>query len=59
MEVLIENFDPGASFFVPCFDTERAKHQIRSRMNSVGITKLWFEVRIEEEKYGLRVWRRA
>ena len=46
----------GASVFVPCIDTEKAKQQLEK----VAELKSWqveMRVRIEDEMFGVRIWR--
>ena len=46
----------GASVFVPCIDTEKAKQQLEK----VAELKSWqvaMRVRIETEMFGVRIWR--
>jgi len=46
----------GASVFVPCIDTEKAKQQLEK----VAELKSWqveMRVRIENEMFGVRIWR--
>lgn len=46
----------GASAFVPCINTEEAKKQIAK----IAKTKGWemqVHVRIEDDKFGVRMWR--
>jgi len=46
----------GASVFVPCIDTEKAKQQ----MIKIAELKTWqveMRVRIENKMFGLRIWR--
>tara|TARA_R110000772_G_scaffold214945_1_gene325421 strand:- start:561 stop:788 length:228 start_codon:yes stop_codon:yes gene_type:complete len=46
----------GASVFIPCVDTEKAKQQLEK----IAVTKSWqvaIRVRIEDEMFGLRIWR--
>ena len=46
----------GASVFVPCIDTEKAKRQLEK----VAELKSWqvaMRVRIENEMFGVRIWR--
>jgi len=46
----------GASVFVPCIDTEKAKQQLEK----VAELKSWqvaMRVRIESEMFGVRIWR--
>ena len=45
----------GASVFVPCIDTEKAKQQLEK----VAELKSWqvaMRVRIENEMFGVRIW---
>ena len=46
----------GASVFMPCIDTEKAKQQVEK----VVTAKSWqveTRVRIEDKMFGLRIWR--
>ena len=46
----------GASVFIPCIDTEKAKQQVEK----VVTAKSWqveTRVRIENKMFGLRIWR--
>ena len=46
----------GASVFIPCVDTEKAKQQI----TKIAALKTWqveMRVRIEDKMFGLRIWR--
>ena len=46
----------GASVFIPCIDTEKAKQQVEK----VVAAKSWqveTRVRIESKMFGLRIWR--
>jgi hypothetical protein len=46
----------GASVFIPCVDTEKAKQQI----TKIAELKTWqveMRVRIEDKMFGLRIWR--
>jgi|TARA_B110000977_G_C10955385_1_gene446368 hypothetical protein len=46
----------GASVFIPCIDTEKAKEQLAK----VAELKSWqveIRVRIEDEMFGVRIWR--
>ena len=46
----------GASVFIPCIDTEKAKQQ----MIKIAELKSWkveMRVRIENKMFGLRIWR--
>ena len=46
----------GASVFIPCIDTEKAKQQVEK----VVAAKSWqveTRVRIENKMFGLRIWR--
>ena len=46
----------GASVFVPCIDTDKAKQQISKIATLKGWT-LETRVRIENEMFGVRIWR--
>tara|TARA_R110000796_G_scaffold16684_3_gene51976 strand:- start:3225 stop:3380 length:156 start_codon:yes stop_codon:yes gene_type:complete len=46
----------GASVFIPCIDTQKAKEQVQE----VAERNLWqvtARVRIENEMFGVRIWR--
>jgi hypothetical protein len=46
----------GASVFIPCVDTEKTKQQVVK----IAALKTWqieMRVRIEDEMFGLRIWR--
>ena len=46
----------GASVFIPCVDTEKAKQQLEK----IAELKSWqvaVRVRIENKMFGLRIWR--
>ena len=46
----------GASVFVPCVDTDKAKQQIKK----IAEVKEWaveVRVRIENDMFGVRIWR--
>lgn len=46
----------GASVFIPCIDTEKAKQQLEK----IAELKSWqvaIRVRIENKMFGLRIWR--
>jgi len=46
----------GASVFIPCVDTEKAKEQL----TKIAVEKSWqvaWRVRIEDKMFGLRIWR--
>ena len=46
----------GASVFIPCIDTEKAKQQLEK----IAAFKSWqvaVRVRIEDKMFGLRIWR--
>lgn len=46
----------GASFFLPCVNTVKAKKQVRAQAKELGIT-LKAVALIEDNKYGVRIWR--
>jgi K+-transporting ATPase c subunit len=46
----------GASVFVPCINTEEAKKQIAKIAKKKG-WKVQNHIRIEDEKFGVRIWR--
>ncbi len=46
----------GASVFIPCVDTDKAKQQV----NKIATLKGWTletRVRIEDKMFGVRIWR--
>lgn len=49
-------FIPGASVFIPCVNTAKAVEDI---VKATGVTKkeMTKRVRVEDGKYGVRVWR--
>jgi|TARA_R110002012_G_scaffold190155_3_gene357733 hypothetical protein len=51
-----EKFVPGASVFIPAINTIKAVHHLTEATN---LTKkdIVYRVRIENGKYGVRVWR--
>jgi len=51
-----EDMVVGSSVFVPCINTELAKKQARDIFEFMG----WIihsEIRVENGKYGVRIWR--
>ena len=58
IEIVLDDFVPGASFFVPCLNYTMAKDQITRRMRTLKM-RVRVEPRIENETAGLRVWRRS
>jgi hypothetical protein len=46
----------GASVFVPCVDTDKAKNQANKIANLKGWT-FEFRVRVENDMFGVRIWR--
>ena len=46
----------GASVFVPCVNTEEAKKQAAKIAKKKG-WKVQSHIRIEDEKFGVRIWR--
>jgi len=55
IDILADKFVVGASIFVPCINTERAKRQLRE-LFALGDKKLVFRVCVVDGKYGMRVW---
>jgi hypothetical protein len=49
-------FAVGASFFIPCLDTEVALAEITTVTKRLGY-KIKTQVSVDEGIYGLRVWR--
>lgn len=51
-----DNMVVGASIFIPCIDTETAAKQV----STIFSHKKWCfnkEIRVENGKFGLRIWR--
>ena len=46
----------GASVFIPCLNTSKAKRQANSIAKKLGM-QFRTQVRIENNNYGLRIWR--
>jgi len=46
----------GASVFVPCVNTEEAKKQVAKIAKKKG-WKVQSHIRIEDKKFGVRIWR--
>ena len=46
----------GASMFVPCINTEEAKKQVAKIAKKKG-WKVQSHIRIEDKKFGVRIWR--
>jgi hypothetical protein len=51
-----KNFVVGASFFIPCLDTDDALKQVKKTTNRLRY-KITSRVVIEKGIYGLRIWR--
>jgi hypothetical protein len=49
-------FPVGASVFIPCVNTNKAKSQVKA-MGHHKLMRFITAVRIENKKYGLRIWR--
>lgn len=49
-------FKVGMSFFIPCIDTDKAQDQVR-KVAATKKMEISTQVRIEDKKLGLRVWR--
>jgi|TARA_R110000868_G_scaffold7392_3_gene40276 hypothetical protein len=56
ISVVIKPFVVGASFFLPCIDTTEAKKQAHNLFKKRNIT-IKTAVVIENERYGVRIWR--
>jgi|TARA_R110000803_G_scaffold30300_1_gene68405 hypothetical protein len=46
----------GASVFLPCIDTEKTKQQI-AKIAELKAWQVEMRVRIEDEMFGVRIWR--
>jgi len=46
----------GASVFIPCIDTEKAKQQLE-KIAAFKSCQVAVRVRIEDKMFGLRIWR--
>lgn len=53
-----DKFVVGASFFVPCIDTEKAVVQLKKIATAKGF-RIECRVQIENRKMGVRCWRMA
>ena len=53
-----DKFIVGASFFVPCIDTEKAVVQLKKISTAKGF-RIECRVQIENRKMGVRCWRMA
>jgi len=53
-----DKFIVGASFFVPCIDTEKAVTQLKKIATTKGF-RIECRVQIENRKMGVRCWRMA
>ena len=51
-----KNFVVGASFFIPCLDTEEALAQVKRTTKRLGY-KIKTQTVVEKGIHGLRVWR--
>lgn len=49
-------FVPGASVFIPCINTEKAIRHL-TKAAEVSSADIVQRIRIEDGKYGVRVWR--
>ena len=56
IDVAWSRFPVGASIFVPCMNTTKAKHQIK-RAGQRRLMRFDMRIRIENGKYGVRAWR--
>lgn len=57
IDLLLDKWEPGMSFFVPCFDQVEAKRQIQLASRAAGAKRTVFEDRVEGGLAGLRCWR--
>ena len=51
-----ENMEVGSSIFVPCINIDTCKKQVKEIVDKFG----WIivsQVRIEDQRLGLRIWR--
>lgn len=48
--------DVEMSVFIPCIDSEKAKEQVKKVAKGRG-WKMKYQARIEDARFGLRVWR--
>ena len=53
-----DKLEVGASMFIPCLNTTKAKAQLNKIAEEKGMT-LQLTPRIEEGQWGVRVWRVA
>jgi hypothetical protein len=51
-----KNFVVGASFFIPCLDTEEALAQVKRTTKRLGY-KIKSQIVVEKGVQGLRIWR--
>lgn len=51
-----KKLEPGQSFFVPCLDRKIHAKELQKEADRLGIEVIIKQV-IEENKYGLRIWR--
>ena len=51
-----KNFVVGASFFIPCLDTEEALAQVKRTTKRLGY-KIKTQIVVEKGVQGLRIWR--
>ena len=60
MPLLIEwnKFKPGTSFFIPCIDRREVERFVCAEAKRMKLNIVCKHV-IEENKYGLRVWRNS
>jgi len=56
IEVTWGEMQVGMSVFLPCINTEEAKKQVDKIAEAKG-WKLQTQARIEDERFGLRIWR--
>ena len=58
-EIVLDDFVPGSSFFYPCNNIVYGKDEVTRRLRRLGFKKIVIEERIENNRMGLRVWRKA
>ena len=54
--IKLDKFTVGASAFVPCINTEKARSQLTRESKKLGV-KIRTKACIENKKWGIRVWR--
>jgi len=53
-----DTFTVGSSVFIPCVNTKRAVQHVREAAK-LSVEQIQYRVRVEDGKYGVRVWRCA